>query len=65
MIEAVLRGFDKGLFRDNVEPDSEYYYPEKRATIEMYFQILRIAHILSLRFQRFDSSIAEVVPGKH
>lgn len=63
MIEAVLRAFQNELFVDNEPAESDRYFPEMRETLELYYQILREAHLLSLEFQRMDSSIGEVIPG--
>lgn len=63
VFEAVLRAFIRGLFVDGVSQEDPRYFPIDRITIEIYHRILREAHILSLKWQRSDASIAEVIPA--
>ena len=62
MLEAVLRAFKKGLFVDD-SADEETTFPYRQSIIESYYLILRECHLLNLEFQKFDSSIGEVIPG--
>lgn len=59
MLESVKRAYDKGLFdAGSVE------CPVPLETVEAYIQILKPAYLLSVSFQKRNSSIGDVIPGR-
>lgn len=61
MILAILKAYEKGVI--SFEPNQPNFVNCNRQSLEIYFQILREVHLLSLDFQKIQSSIAEVIPG--
>lgn len=62
MLESVIRAFLNGLFVDGVQ--DERRFPVELAKIEAYYQVLLPVQMVNLEFQKIESSIAEVIPGK-
>ena len=56
MMVSFLRAYDKQVFTD------EYKCPIERKTIELYIQILKPIHDMSIHFQRSNSDISDVFP---
>lgn len=61
MVLAILKAFQKGVI--SVNEEDEHFVNLNRASLEIYFQILKEVHLLSLEFQKIQSSIADVIPG--
>lgn len=62
MILAILKAYQKGVISKN-ENDPNFINVNLES-LEIYYKILREIHLLSLDFQKIQSSIAEVIPGK-
>lgn len=61
MLAAILKARAKGAISNN--EDDENFCDLDFNKIEVYYQILREVHSISLQFQKISSSICEVVPG--
>jgi hypothetical protein len=60
MLESVKRAYNKGAFNNENE---ELRCPVSLETVETYYEILKKVYLVSLEFQKTNSSISDIIPS--